>query len=772
MTDNVLNEAARLFKLGFAIHWLRPKTKIPLESGWTTGPRKGWDELRKTYRDGYNVGVRLGTPSLLTGGYYLAVIDVDVKSDEQKHRDEAISAAKRVLGKSGLSPTVKSGRGRGSRHFYFKTRTPFKTFNFSESNQKVRYFSPSKAISKIDRENLTEKDLKEGYRIGRAWEVSLYSDGRQVVLPPSVHPDTGELYRWGNELTDLSQLPLIDVRTASKRGSEEIGRGEDTPFKFKPEEVELSWLPIDSSLRAQIETMDEVLDRSAFLLKASKSLLAANLSENEILSILTDPKNAISECAYEHAKTNNRSRAALWVKKYSLDPVVKENKSVLSIFEKKAPLGKKLTKEEIKKEKEEHSAERDWREDIVMNQQGKPFKTVQNIVTILENELGKGTIRRNLFAYRDEYHGKTPWGRKKGDLVDDEDVSTIKYWLGCKFEFEPNTNLIQDALIVLALRSKYDPVLDWLGSLKWDGKKRLDTWLKENFGAKGNKEYLAQVFRKWMVAMVTRAYEPGTKFDWLPIFEGPQGIGKSSFGRLLVGDKYFSDGLGNLHDKDASLNLQGIWCVELGELSQLRKTEIEHVKLFLSRSIDKLRPPYGRRTIESPRRCVFFGTTNHETYLSDKTGNRRFKPVVLSADKLSFEKVIRDREQLFAEAKALYEEKSETTFELTGEALIYEAKLTKGKIIEDDSNVMEEIFLDWRTKVESGEVTFDFSRFCILDLFNTNGCFQSFKKDNRNFQFASKMLQNLGAEKRKVRGRSTWGFSQQRGGGFQNQDGF
>ena len=144
----------------------------------------------------------------------------------------------------------------------------------------------------------------------------------------------------------------------------------------------------------------------------------------------------------------------------------------------------------------------------------------------------------------------------------------------------------------------------------WDETPRIDTWLKRNFEAQGDDEYLAQVFRKWLCAMVIRAYEPGAKFDWMPIFEGEQGVGKSSFGRMLCGDKYFLDWLPDLMNKDSALALQGIWAVEMGELASFRKNEIEAVKAFLTRTVDKVRPPYGERWLESKRRCVFFGTTN------------------------------------------------------------------------------------------------------------------------------------------------------------------
>jgi len=133
---------------------------------------------------------------------------------------------------------------------------------------------------------------------------------------------------------------------------------------------------------------------------------------------------------------------------------------------------------------------------------------------------------------------------------------------------------------------------------------------------------------------------------------GPQGIGKSTFLRLL-GKDWYSDSLQTFEGKEASEMIQGVWINELGELSGLSRAEINAVKQFLSRTEDIFREPYGRRTNRYPRRCVFFGTTNEDEFLRDRTGNRRFWPVVVGVQepkKNIFRDLPEEVDQIWAEA--------------------------------------------------------------------------------------------------------------------------
>jgi predicted P-loop ATPase len=140
---------------------------------------------------------------------------------------------------------------------------------------------------------------------------------------------------------------------------------------------------------------------------------------------------------------------------------------------------------------------------------------------------------------------------------------------------------------------------------------------------------------------------PGCKNDCALILEGPQGLKKSTALRVL-GEPWFTDDIADIGSKDAQLQIRGAWIIEWSDLDAMSRVDISKVKAFMSRAIDRFRPPYGHRLVELPRESVFAGTTNSDSYLRDVTGARRFWPVrcgVIDIDSLK-----QDRDQLWAEA--------------------------------------------------------------------------------------------------------------------------
>ena len=669
MTNEILSEARRLHGLGFAIHWLHPKQKRPVESGWTTGPRKSWEYLESNYKEGYNLGVRLGEPSKIDGKY-LAVVDVDVKSTDPKHRIEAIKCARKVL-QNKICPAVSSGRGNGSRHYYCLTDTPFKTFNPDASEEMIKVHMPSKSPSKKELEALTKGELEQGLRLSKAWEVSLYSDGRQVVLPPSIHPDTGNPYVWVRECNNALSIPTIEIELPTSNKKEKSTNGNDKLLRkqnpaysrildqdFRCKRVELNWLPIDAKIREGIIYGRDVIDRSGYLLPAARALLNAGLDRDEILSVLTDPEYFLGQCAYEHAKTTDRGRAADWVYKYSLAKIEAE-RDPIEAFKNAVPIGESrdITSGERNLQTKEVESSVPWTDYLERSGKEGNFKvknTLVNIEMILHNVFGSNCVKSNLFANTEEMWGEFPWIKDKGKEVWDMDIVHLKKYLAKKWGFEPTDEKIRNAVSLIGAENSYHPVRQWLEALpKWDEVDRLDNLLKTYIPCEGNEELREVIGRRFMVSLIKRIYEPGCQSDYILILEGAQGLRKSSAFRALIGEDWFSDASFNVQDKDAVLTIFSKWLVEFGELSVLDRATAEATKAFITRRVDRMRAPFDKKARDYPRQCLFVGSTNKQEYLKDESGNRRYWPFSLISI-CDTDALKRDREQLFAEALYYY----------------------------------------------------------------------------------------------------------------------
>jgi putative DNA primase/helicase len=277
-------------------------------------------------------------------------------------------------------------------------------------------------------------------------------------------------------------------------------------------------------------------------------------------------------------------------------------------------------------------------------------KLIANVVLVMRNaEPWRGAIAWDEFAERVVITKQCPAG-SAGPWSDLADIRTAEWLQRSRFRIDASPKLVAESVQSVADACRVHPLRERLSTLKWDGVKRVDTWTTRYLGAEDTRVH-REIGARWMLGAVSRAFAPGSQVDCALILEGDQGRGKSSAVRILsLG--FFTDELADVGNKDAAMQLHGAWIIELAELDAVGRAEASRVKSFLTRRADRYRSPYGRHVAEHPRQCVFAGTVNHNDYLRDETGGRRFMPVEVGTIDLAALRA--DVEQLWAEAVARY----------------------------------------------------------------------------------------------------------------------
>jgi predicted P-loop ATPase len=295
-----------------------------------------------------------------------------------------------------------------------------------------------------------------------------------------------------------------------------------------------------------------------------------------------------------------------------------------------------------------------WASQLLLDLAGSPERNEANVITALKNdEVFAGTLLFDEFRQAVLVSRALPWDEPVSIVprawTDADDVRCAE-WLQ-RHEINVAPSVVSRSVAAIARDIRIHPVRDYLRSLAWDETPRLETWTIAYLGAADTQ--LNRAFGSlWMISAVARIMKPGCKVDHMLILEGPQGAKKSSALKVLAGEEWFTDELAEIGSKDAAQQMCGIWIIEIAELDAISRAEVSRIKSFLSRGVDRYRPPYERYVVDVPRQCVFAGSVNPDTYLRDETGNRRFWPV--RCGRIDLDALACDRDQLWAEAVARY----------------------------------------------------------------------------------------------------------------------
>lgn len=280
--------------------------------------------------------------------------------------------------------------------------------------------------------------------------------------------------------------------------------------------------------------------------------------------------------------------------------------------------------------------DKDWAEELERHHKtGQVLPTAKNIELILSNGPWKGVLAYDSFGNTEVIRKPLPWRDRERPFRSyepwlGEDDDRRDHWFDKTFQIK-SAITIKKAFTEVTRKNKFHPIKAYVESGSWDGVPRAERLFVEYLGA-SDTHYTRQATRKMLLAAITRLYRPGCKFDYMLVLIGPQGAGKSSI-LAKLGREWFSDSLRTFENKEAGEHLQNGWIFEIGELSAMKKSEVEEVKAFLSKTEDRYRVAYDRQVSEFPRKCVFFGTTNTREFLRDTTGNRRFWPIEVFPDR-------------------------------------------------------------------------------------------------------------------------------------------
>lgn len=435
-------------------------------------------------------------------------------------------------------------------------------------------------------------DIKN--RAGILDGVDVRGEGGYVIAPPSTHPN-GTEYQWEDAPDEIAMAPIDATVRKFLFGENEKPR---TASDFKvPDRIQSG-------------------ERNDTLFRLACSMQAQGLPDAAIMAALEQTNQTACDEPVSDAELTTIVESALRYQKGELRTISKDMP--------------------------------EWREPkltMMLDKDGnvtdRPAQTIHNAeeAIMYDRELF-GRIRFNEIAYSPFVYGNLPWRQYKGWREwSNTDDSNLRSYIEKNYGLK-SSDKIMDALNNVCSKYPVNPIKSMLETChaNWDGNKHVENLLPRMLGAEKN-EYTAAVMRLVMMGAVARVYRPGCKFDYMIVLVSDQGIGKSTFLRMLcINDAWFNDNFSTLDGDKAVEKLRGMWIVELAELQATKRAkDVETIKAFITSRIDTYRVPYGRRTEQRPRMCVLCGTSNPTDFLTDRTGNRRFLPITCGVQPVKFD---------------------------------------------------------------------------------------------------------------------------------------
>ena len=254
---------------------------------------------------------------------------------------------------------------------------------------------------------------------------------------------------------------------------------------------------------------------------------------------------------------------------------------------------------------------------------------------------------------------------KKGELPSNFD-SVVKVYFESVLGVAYSNQAMLDGMETFFSERSYNPVMEYMekAAENWDGRKRINQMLQVYLGADDN-PLISKIAEMWLVGAVAKVYDPFVKFDYVLDLVGGQGVGKTSLLQKL-GGAWYTDSVTDFANKDNYDIMLKSLIVNDDEMVASNRMSFAGTKAFISKTSLRFRKPYMKRTEEFAKNFVLARTTNQKEYLKDKTGERRFLPVLANINnqkKHPMEIEPETIEQIWGEAVTIYKAGADLMFD-------------------------------------------------------------------------------------------------------------
>ncbi len=650
--------AYSLSRQGVALVLLRASSKRPVVSEWTTLPRMSEADLRRRMQPDMNIGIRLGEPSEIGRRRWVYGIDLDIRAADEA--DEAWRALLDVFPDAEAWPRAISGSGGASRHLYLQSDALFRKINIARATRTI------------------EVRTADGPREKPEWEVDLYGTGAQMVLPPSIHPDTGKRYRWFDDREPqrwVDELPFVRQTRLAPLFERKTNKRDRRDYPVEP-----------------IDVLEEILDTRAYENDGDglhyddwRDVIFAVKQEYDGTDELDEAFQALEEWSqrsdkhdqkrfeevWDHARTDRPDAITLGTLKKKARPELTERRQQRIVD----TMDDERSQDDIDGKPKPNA----WMSGIKKDGLGVPLNNAENRLLILQNEPSLNSL---VWAEEEQM----PVWRKPedGDIPPDLRNLTFAHNRSIPYDARAHYQVLQicfsrrpyymdtvrkeelnDSVILASQKRPWHRIRELLTREKWDGRRRVETLLQDYLGVEDS-AYARDVSKLLVVGPMSRVLWRGVKVDYAPILQGPQGTGKDRFLELLCtfDDEclYTASAFDIKKPSEYVQSIRGKLIVHLAEMATFKRSTNDDMKTFLTEHEDTARLSYEAVARTYRRLCIFvFSVNDTGGYLTDSTGNRRYLPVELgepkpgadgkpTAYKRTFAELEKNRLQIWAEA--------------------------------------------------------------------------------------------------------------------------